>query len=386
MRRFMSFVYELKDKGLFDEYSEEHILIKAMNDELDFFKRYPYLKHVSIYKNNQESDFASNFLINFSIKLHQFSKCLSERDFEEFVLNQLAAGKSNYDEDQFFRALSEIHVLLYTFNWVGEIDEIQYEPRLVKGDTNPEARILYKDKAIFDIEVKTPGFELDYEFEEKYNLLIKPNIILNSKNRKKLSKYCDKKHIQLQFPRVLKLKEFIKSASSKFQEIKNEHHYNLLFINWTYTDFPELKLNEPLTLLTNPNNGILTSKESLKDIGLNISDVENISAIVLYRDSFDTIFSGDFRFHLAHDSVKVIPNIYFNTKNDYETLNKMLKLPSFKWGIFSEWFPSDYSNREGADEKVLLDACDYVYSLAKIDSDILLYESIDNIKKFERGK
>lgn len=381
----MSFIYELKEKGLFNEYSEKHILIEAMNGKFDFFKRYPYLKYVSIYKNNLEIGNASNFLINFSIKLKHLSKCLCNKDFEEFVVNQLAAGKSNYDEGQFFRAVSEIHVLLFTFDHIGETSKIIYEPKLVKGDKNPEVRVVYKSNAIFDIEVKTPGFDLDYEFNEKYDLLIKPNMVLQGKDRKRLSNYCSKKHIQLQLPRVLKLKDYIKSASEKFQRIDHKDHYNLLFINWTYTDFPELKLREPLTLLTNPINGILNNENSLNLIGLSKKDVENISAIILYRDSLDSILSGDFRFHIAHNSIKVIPNIHFNTKNDYDTLKKMLKLPTYDWNPTNEWFPTDYSNREGAEENILIAASDFVFSLVDNENVTLLSESIDNMKKFERG-
>jgi hypothetical protein len=58
-------------------------------------------------------DLATTFLMNFSPKLQYLSSIFEKESFNNFIENQLSAGKSNYSEEQFFRAASEINVLKY---------------------------------------------------------------------------------------------------------------------------------------------------------------------------------------------------------------------------------------------------------------------------------
>ena len=56
------------------------------------------------------------------------------------------------------------------------------------------------------------------------------------------------------------LVEFINSATKKFNYPK-KNEYNLLYINWSYSDFPSNSFLEAWSLLTNKYNGLLTHPE-----------------------------------------------------------------------------------------------------------------------------
>ena len=53
--------------------------------------------------------------------------------------------------------------------------------------------------------------------------------------------------------------------------------------------------------------------------------------------------------------------------------------------ILNDWFPSDYAIREQADEKIIIDASHYLYSLIDDNSSLLINETFDRLDKFERG-
>jgi len=112
MEKVIEYILTLKKNGLMDEYSDNHILIKAMRGEFDYFDKYPHLGQVGI-SNKSERDLATTFLMNFSPKLQYISRIFNDADFNEFIKNQLSAGKDNYSEEQFFRAASEINVLKF---------------------------------------------------------------------------------------------------------------------------------------------------------------------------------------------------------------------------------------------------------------------------------
>ena len=40
-------------------------------------------------------------------------------------------------------------------------------------------------------------------------------------------------------PRVQKLKDFLNSAADKFEPVDHVNHMNLLYINWSYSEFEE---------------------------------------------------------------------------------------------------------------------------------------------------
>jgi hypothetical protein len=193
--------------------------------------------------------------------------------------------------------------------------------------------------------------------------LLKYNAIISNESRSKLKDYCDSKNIHLVEPKVRKLKDFIESAASKFEDVKSKNHFNLLFINWTYTGFPEWKLNEPLYLLTNPISGLLYNKKAREIIGLDTKYMNKISAIILYRDTFDTLISQDFRYHFAHNSLKLILNETIRNINNFDILSKSLGIEAYNPGSIVEWFPSEYAIQEDMYEETAHNACDFVYEL-----------------------
>lgn len=362
MKRLIKFLSELKEKGLLSDFSKKHLLIRALNNDFDFFNKYKEFKKNSFFQ-YETCDKVNTFLINFSVQLEIFSKYLETKDFYDFIQNQLSAGKNNYDENQFLRAVSEVNVLNYLFQYTGLKNKVKYEPNLNGNGKNPEARIIIKDGTIFDIEVKTPGFAKKIELDDK-EYLLRPNTILNKIQKEKLQAYCDKYKIKLMFPRVLKLKEFIKSAVSKFETPTSKKHYNILVINWTYTEFYDLKLREPINLLVNPINGILNLNDTISQLDITRSEIEKLSAIIVYQDNIDTIISQDFCFHIANNSVTVIGNEKYNKLHDYEDLYKKLRLNTIDRNSFkTKWNPSDYAIKEGISTQTIDNAQLYFNNL-----------------------
>ncbi len=145
--------------------------------------------------------------------------------------------------------------------------------------------------------------------------------------------------------------------------MKGENHFNLLFINWTYTSFPEWELNEPLYLLTNPISGLLHNKKAQEIIGLDNDCMNKISAIVLYRDTFDTLISQDFLYHFKHNSFKLILNENLRENNNFDLLCESLKMNPYDPGLIVEWIHSEYEFREDIYESTAQDATDFVYEL-----------------------
>lgn len=363
MKRLISFITTLYDKNLLRDYSSKHMLIKALkSNKFDFFDNYKAVNRNSIF-NFMTCDIATTFLINFSQKLYLFSTFLEEKDFERFITDQLSAGKSKYNEDQFIRAVSEVNVLNYFFQYVSLKFTVIYEPNINGDGKNPEARIITEDGTIYDIEVKTPGFNKDIELG-KFNYLLKPNAITSHHNLRKLKTYCKKQKIKLMLPRVLKIKEFIKSAASKFENIKHPHHYNILVINWTYSKFGPSKLHEPIGLLTNHLTGILEDNNSLDKLKISSEEIGKISSIIVYSDNVDSILSQDFRFHFSDKSVYLIGNEILNKINDYDFLYKTLGFPIIdRKNPINDWYPSDYLIRDGNPVKIIEDAQVFFYEL-----------------------
>lgn len=221
-----------------------------------------------------------------------------------------------------------------------KIKQCTYEPRLNRS-SNPEARIELKDGAIIDIEVKTPGFHDTNRRPKKAR--IKPNLILDNNVKTQIIEYCKINELELVYPRVLKLKEFIRSAASKFVVPTTKRHFNLLFINWTYTDFPECELAEPITILANPINGILTNKKAHGLVGIKNQHIEKISAVVLYKDSMSNILFGDFTYHFQDKSYELLINqanqqYIKNTEEDEKYLEELLNMEIYNNQSLITWW------------------------------------------------
>ena len=150
-----------------------------------------------------------------------------------------------------------------------------------------------------NIEVKSPEFPHDNHVDEK---ILIPTALLTDKGRKEVKKFCADHNVTYLDPRVLKLCDFINSAASKFI-IPKEHELNLLYINWSYRDFPSNSFLEPWSLLTNEINGILTHPEIGKTMGIVEDAYDKISAIVVYTESLEGLMYSDFRYVWQRGSV-----------------------------------------------------------------------------------
>lgn len=308
----MGTVKEMAEKGWFEEYSNSHFLIKAIKGKMDYFEGKEHLIIDKSYWSGDEAN-ATTFLMNFSTKFQILKNTFPAKDIEGFVRNQMSAGKKNYQEDQFIRALSEIHVLNFMISFgPGEFKEALYEPPIGNNKKNPEARLTYKNDITIDIEVKTPGFNTGVENLGK-NLFI-PGILMERAEIKAISNLCKENNIIFKIPRINKLKDYINSAGEKFIKPPNKRHLNILFINWTYTDMDRKGYIEPYSLLYNNLNGILKNKDWCERLGINNEALEKISAIVVYQDSFNSLLFGDFRYQWQYYTFRMLPNMCMDPK------------------------------------------------------------------------
>lgn len=115
------------EEGWLDEYSNEHFLIKALEGRLvDYPRLYSLPSSMSAMYPIREDTFQLNFCMNFSAKIKGLLSLFGEPGMERFFKDQLSAGKDNYDEDQFFRALSEVSVLCF---FAANAKSGEYEPK-----------------------------------------------------------------------------------------------------------------------------------------------------------------------------------------------------------------------------------------------------------------
>lgn len=300
------YIKTIWESGWLDEYSEEHFLIKAINHSLsDIYWTTQLLNNnsYSMYspvntKGMVDYDlFASVFITNLSVRLQNISNCFGEENIKTFIVGQLSAGKNNYDEDQFFQALSEIEILSFwscRCRW----DECIYEPPMGENGSNPEASFIkyFQNgrKVRINIEIKTPKFMQPMDDKRCY---IIPNILLSPKGRTELNQLCVNYEIGCKMPRVTKLVEFINSAEKKFN-VPCENEYNFLYINWSYSDYPSNGFLEAWSLLTNDKNGIITHS----NIGTRLPFEEaiheeaykKISAIIVYTSSLEQLMFSNY--------------------------------------------------------------------------------------------
>ena len=228
-----------------------------------------------------------------------------ERQIKTFISDQLSAGKKNYSEDTFFQALSEVSILhfyLFRFRW----EKAEYEPPVSKHENNknPEAKLIGRInckpvsgkksniEVTVNIEVKTPQFPHETHSE---NTILIPAVLLSPEGRQQITTWCKEKHIIYLPPRVCKLVDFINSAAEKFSSPK-ENEFNILYINWSYRDYPKNSFLEAWSLLTNPHNGIFTNKTVGTSIGIKPEAYKRISAVVVYTESLEGLMFNDFRY------------------------------------------------------------------------------------------
>lgn len=299
---FLETIRVFWETGVLDDYSESHFLIRAIHNDVSYFKDLFLRRHI---KDIDPSTFPWHFIVNLDGKIKNFMERFGNNKIEDFFKNQFAAGKNNYNENQFFEALSEFHVLSFFANFgPAVLKEAVYEPRLGETDKNPEARFVYTNDTVLDIEIKTPNFP-DRNYLEN---IVVPACLLNDEGRKSLPAFCKKNGINCHLPRILKIKDYMNYAGDKFTEITSEDHINLLIINWSSTDLLETGLFEPTTLLCNPANGLFRNKELALILGISEAALRKISAIMVYMLPEGCLFFNDFRYIFATRQYKIIVN------------------------------------------------------------------------------
>lgn len=281
----------LWQNGFFDEYDHNHFMIQVIENNPKTFDRLKrYCDAVTQYGSNK-TGFNENFCINFEARLQTMVDVFGKVPIEEFIKGQFAAGKKHYNESQFFEALSEVEILLYFACFGPGKAKGIYEPKTGKGNHNPEATFEYSTGDIISIEVKTPEFQLANHTKDTFM----PLYLLNEEGLKEFEKVCVQKGCTFKRPRVSKLKSFMESACEKFDVPKNDE-YNILCINWTYTDIEMQGFIEPTMLLYNPVNGIFNHMEMAAKLSISEEIYEKISAIFIFQNSIDAIQFLDLRY------------------------------------------------------------------------------------------
>ena len=314
--------------GLFDEYAEQHFLIRAIENDTKFFKSYFYQNRENFSHGYEQTTFSFTFLMNFNSRLNFLYCSFGKPKIEKFIKDQLSAGKQNYKQNMFFEALSELHLLSH-FAAFGpsSTPRMTYEPPMGLNGANPEARFEYNNGITLDIEAKTPNFpERSYEKN-----IILPGVLMNKSGRIELDNYCKQHQIECRFPRILKLVDFFESAAKKFIIPTSTAHINLLAINWTYADISETELFEPSKLLCNRTNGIFVKKDVALKIGISEEALQKITAVFLYRISEETLLFSDLRYLFKTRSYRIIMNPFVkhsDAKMVHELTHMMIQRPN----------------------------------------------------------
>lgn len=302
-----NYLKECWEQGLFDEYSDEHFIVKAIENRLTTFVGFnqmlenePNLHGIVLSKGIiDNTSFNANFCLNLSNSLSCLASVFGKDKIEKFITDQLSAGKGQYNEDAFFEALSEISILFF-YARRAKWEQAIYEPPVnISGSVkNPEAKFVGNlclggsDSIRFsvNIEVKCPKFP---SLNSEKRIAI-PTIMLSQRGRELVPEFCKNHDILYLSPRLLKLKDFLNSASEKFS-VPKENEYNLLYINWSYCDFPSNSFLEAWSLLTNDINGILTHPDVAQRIGVSNDIFQKITAVIVYTEALEGLMFSDFR-------------------------------------------------------------------------------------------
>lgn len=310
-----SFLNTAWTEGWLDEYSEDHFLIKAMENRLDAFVGKEQLVENDLNLQGMirpdgsvdTAAFNLNFCLNFSNRMGFLAQKFGKEQIRRFMTDQMSAGKDHYKEDAFFQAMSEVSELSF---YAGMLPWFQmiYEPPVEEAGSrkNPEASLtgricckvddgsgMEQERTVtIHIEVKSPEFPHDRHEKEKIAI---PTVLLTDQGRQEVKCFCKERGMKYLDPRVLKLRDFINSAAGKFTMPK-EDQFHLLYINWSYRDFPSNSFLEAWSLLTNEINGILTHPELAAQIGIVPEAFEKITAVIVYTESLEGLMFGDFRY------------------------------------------------------------------------------------------
>ncbi len=147
------------------------------------------------------------------------------------------------------------------------------------------------EEIVINIEVKCPKFP---SIEHQESKIAIPTVLLSNEGRKQIPRFCEANEIIYMSPRVMKLKDFLNSAATKFS-IPKDNEFNLLYINWSFCDFPSNSFLEAWSLLTNTINGILTHPNAARNIGVSSEVFERITAVIVYTEALEGLMFLDFR-------------------------------------------------------------------------------------------
>ncbi len=325
------------EQGWLDEFSESHFLIRTIHSNLPEYRTKAQVSASSPELFN-DCDTPLNFIINFSSKFLHFANLCGSDNAERFVKDQLSAGKNNYSEDQFFAALHEIHVFTY-LTLCGK-PSVDYEPKQggYSGKKNPEYRIknrfmipgkvpsemLYPEEDyIFDVEVKSIVGQLGEMIDPKKSFII-PSMAIEYSKMEDLIILCSELELQVEFPNIIQLKDFLNSAASKFTSALHKNHFNILYINWTHREIPHLNYIEPLSLLDNPINGLLRYNNIGKKFKISNDVFEKISAIFIYSYPKQALMFGDIRWVFSNKQCATL----FNQNLTQEQKSKLARILS----------------------------------------------------------
>lgn len=318
-------VYETLRKmwksGWLDEYSEKHFLIRLLNGD-DLVRR--MFNHNKCTFDGVIGYNADTFLINFNFRIKEMIKYFGEKEIVGFIRNQLSAGKKHYNQNMFFQALSEIEIIRYFLAFGNSFEKkCEYEPHVQGSKCNPEVSIEYKDGTLVNIEVKTPEFTDQLHKFDRYM----PLILLNDEGRYEFENVCKKVGAYAIMPRVMKLKQFLNSAATKFEEIKDgKMVYNILFINWSYTEISPNGYYEACSLLYNNINGILKHPKIGRKLGISEDVYRKVSAVFVYQCPDEMIIYGDFRYLFASRSASFLINPYIiDTKEKKDKICRLMR-------------------------------------------------------------
>ncbi len=316
---------EIWDNGWFDDYSKDHFIIKAIYGELPDFRRKESSQNeaIDLYKSCDDSN---NFLVNLAYKLNRLKSSCATEEFKRFI-EQMAAGKDNYEESQFWAAINELQVLSF-MTLCGQY-KVEYEPEIggESGHKNPEYRIrncfiipgetpeqplIPMSEYIFDIEVKTISGAVNerIDIEKPY---LTPLLAIEYKKKDALEKICKESGYQVAYPDVIHLKDFLNSAADKFELPINENHFNILFLNWSFRELFNAYL-EPLALLDNQYNGLWRYPQIGEKFQINSDVYDKISAIVIYNLPIQGLMFNDIRWARSNDHYSVLFNPKLTSK------------------------------------------------------------------------
>ncbi len=302
---FYQILLQMWEQGWLDDFAEEHFLIRGLKNDNRIRNNFiSYYRQCTFQFGLDQSNFAMTFCANLSSRIALLIEVFGERTIKEFVKGQLAAGKKHYKEEQFFEALSEIEILTYFCQFGPGRVEGTYEPRIGMGNHNPEASFTYSSGIRIDVEVKTPEFTNIYQSQDVFM----PLYCLSEEGIDAFERECKKRRVVFQRPRVSKLKSFLNSACKKFAVPINDKHYNILFVNWTYTEIPYQGYIEPVALLSNPYNGIMNHAWMAKMVDVDEDIYSKITAVIVFQNPSEAVVFQDLRYLLASRTAGIVIN------------------------------------------------------------------------------